>query len=200
MTTKPSITDRMNAANLLGVSLGAGTDEVKQAWRKAAFEKHPDRGGCADAFSALSDAYRVLLETAPKSATPQPIKAKRPTTRMPSRPVVQKRTETTTATSKAQCMEILRALSVQGQVAVESRRSGRNVSYFFEEPIQQGMNHVSVDTGDFVRRAKPKPVHVAFEASHGDQTIVELSDDKLAENFPGARRVRLHFATDAEAR
>lgn len=196
MTTKPSMTDRMNSAQLLGVSLGAGRDEIKQAWKRAAFEMHPDRGGNADEFAELSEAYQVLLATAPKSAAPQKTSV---SARQPSRPAVKKRTESIRSDSKARCMEILRALAVQGQVATETRRTGRYVSYFFEEPMQPGKNHVSVDTGEFVRRAKPMPVHVELDSNDTGESTVELTDEKLAEMFPGARRVRLHFAKDAQS-
>ena len=196
MMTKPSMTDRLHAAQVLGVSFGAGRDEIRQAWKKSAFELHPDRGGSADDFAKLSEAYAVLLATAP---APQPRVDPTFRHRAPTRPSVQKRTEPIRSEAKSRCMEILRALAVQGQVAVETRRTGRCVSYFFEEPLQDGKNHVSVDTGDLVRRDQPKPVHVELDAGQCADGTIELSREKLAEMFPGARRVRLHFAKPAQA-
>jgi len=45
---------------VLGVEPGAGRDEVKAAYREKARELHPDRGGDADAFSRVNEAYRRL--------------------------------------------------------------------------------------------------------------------------------------------
>lgn len=199
MMAKPTMRDRILASETLGVTIGAGKDEIRKAWKDAAFETHPDRGGCADAFATLSEAYRILMQTAPKGPTakrretPEPASAKRP-----ARPSIKKRKEPIGSDAKARCMEILKALAVQGQVAVETRRTGRYVSYFFEDPAQAGPNHVSVDTGDLVRRDAPKPVHVEVDAAEGGCSTIELTEEKRREIFPGARRVRLHFAQPKE--
>lgn len=50
----------MNPWETLGVSKGASQDEIKRAWRKKAFQFHPDRGGDAEAFKQALFAYEVL--------------------------------------------------------------------------------------------------------------------------------------------
>lgn len=47
---------------VLGVSKGASADEIKKAFRKAAVEHHPDRGGDETKFKELNEAYEVLKD------------------------------------------------------------------------------------------------------------------------------------------
>jgi DnaJ family protein A protein 2 len=47
---------------LLGVEKAASQDEVKKAFRKAALQHHPDRGGNADKFKEVNKAYEVLSD------------------------------------------------------------------------------------------------------------------------------------------
>ena len=47
---------------LLGVERGAGEDEIKKAFRKKAHAIHPDKGGDAEAFKKLNEAYQVLSD------------------------------------------------------------------------------------------------------------------------------------------
>jgi len=48
---------------VLGVSKGASADEIKKAFRKAAVEHHPDRGGDEAKFKEINEAYEVLKDT-----------------------------------------------------------------------------------------------------------------------------------------
>jgi molecular chaperone DnaJ len=48
---------------VLGVSKSASADEVKKAFRKAAIEHHPDRGGNEEKFKEINEAYEVLKDT-----------------------------------------------------------------------------------------------------------------------------------------
>ncbi|HSX24090.1 MAG TPA: molecular chaperone DnaJ [Candidatus Saccharimonadales bacterium] len=47
---------------VLGVSKGASADEIKKAYRKAAVEHHPDKGGDETKFKEISEAYEVLKD------------------------------------------------------------------------------------------------------------------------------------------
>lgn len=46
--------------DVLGVGKSASPDEVKKAFRKAAIEHHPDRGGDEEKFKEVNEAYEVL--------------------------------------------------------------------------------------------------------------------------------------------
>jgi len=46
--------------NILGVGKTASAEEIKTAFRKKAHEHHPDKGGNAEKFKELNEAYQVL--------------------------------------------------------------------------------------------------------------------------------------------
>ena len=46
--------------NILGVDKNANPEEIKSAFRKKAHEHHPDKGGNAEKFKELNEAYQVL--------------------------------------------------------------------------------------------------------------------------------------------
>lgn len=47
---------------VLGVGKGASADEIKKAFRKAAIEHHPDKGGDEAKFKEVNEAYEVLKD------------------------------------------------------------------------------------------------------------------------------------------
>ena len=47
---------------ILGVSKNASPDEIKKAFRRAAIEHHPDRGGDEANFKKINEAYEVLKD------------------------------------------------------------------------------------------------------------------------------------------
>lgn len=49
-----------NPYETLGVGRDAGKDEIHKAFRQRAKEEHPDAGGSAERFGALTKAYRIL--------------------------------------------------------------------------------------------------------------------------------------------
>ncbi|HWT56037.1 MAG TPA: molecular chaperone DnaJ [Candidatus Microsaccharimonas sp.] len=48
--------------DVLGVKKDASADEIKKAFRRAAIEHHPDRGGDETKFKELNEAYEVLKD------------------------------------------------------------------------------------------------------------------------------------------
>lgn len=47
---------------ILGVGKSASQDEIKRAFRKKAHELHPDKGGDAEQFKKVNEAYQVLSD------------------------------------------------------------------------------------------------------------------------------------------
>lgn len=47
---------------LLGVDKSASADEIKRAFRKKAHAHHPDKGGDAEAFKKVNEAYQTLSD------------------------------------------------------------------------------------------------------------------------------------------
>lgn len=52
----------MTHYQVLGVDENATADEIKQAYRKLAMQHHPDRGGDAEQFQKIQQAYSVLSD------------------------------------------------------------------------------------------------------------------------------------------
>ncbi|MBS3151046.1 molecular chaperone DnaJ [Candidatus Woesearchaeota archaeon] len=52
---------------ILGVSKNSGRDEIKRAYKKLALQYHPDKGGDAEKFKEISEAYAVLSDDNKKS-------------------------------------------------------------------------------------------------------------------------------------
>jgi hypothetical protein len=44
----------------LGLERGATVEDVKRAYKRLAMQYHPDKGGCAEKFKAVTSAYEVL--------------------------------------------------------------------------------------------------------------------------------------------
>ncbi|MCX6760491.1 MAG: molecular chaperone DnaJ [Candidatus Nealsonbacteria bacterium] len=52
---------------ILGVSRGASSDEIKQAYRSLAHKHHPDKGGDEKKFKEINEAYQILSDKDKKS-------------------------------------------------------------------------------------------------------------------------------------
>lgn len=53
----------INYYTILGVDFESTEKEIKKKYYKLSFEKHPDKGGNAEEFALINEAYTVLTET-----------------------------------------------------------------------------------------------------------------------------------------
>ncbi|MBU6447221.1 molecular chaperone DnaJ [Patescibacteria group bacterium] len=56
-----------NYYEILGLQKSASADDIRRAYRKLAGEHHPDRGGSADRFKEINEAYQVLSDATKRS-------------------------------------------------------------------------------------------------------------------------------------
>jgi len=56
------MTSKRDYYEVLGIGKSASADEIKKAFRRAAVEHHPDRGGDETKFKELNEAYEVLKD------------------------------------------------------------------------------------------------------------------------------------------
>lgn len=64
----------MDYYNILGVPRNATSEDIKKAYKKQVMKHHPDRGGDAEKFRRVSEAYEILSNSDKRSAydNPQP--------------------------------------------------------------------------------------------------------------------------------
>ncbi len=246
---------RAYAQDILGLTGHPDQDEIRAAYKKLAFEKHPDRGeGTADDFSRIGAAYSLLkddkgytaadaLQTAPTDtgATTIRPKASRPSRvnvseivdgDAPKAEHVSPRRLRTALTSRIckineneaqECRtllddipfmaepdpdeqslraSILDVIKTTGAPHVPHtnhlpyaiRQSGRRISYMVSAQIEKGVNRVAVPTGAFTDNRKVLPIIVRFKAPEEGIGTHNVSAATLADSFPGAKSVRIHFA------
>lgn len=61
-----------NPWDILGITPSASQEEIQQAYRRLAFEYHPDRGGDSKMFNTLTEAYQQLKNRKPVPILTQP--------------------------------------------------------------------------------------------------------------------------------
>lgn len=194
-----NVRGRSEALRILGLLPRASAEDVRSAFRRLAFETHPDRhAGHEDEFSKIREAYELLKngDTA--------------TSASPARPSLETRVSDVPEAMQEAC----RAMLEEGAPALESpepgdgpreerdhvpraiRRQGRQVSYLVPTPLAKGTNRVAVPVGDLLdpRRVTSKLVRVT-SARRGPGRV-EVPDDIREALFPGARNVSIEFGDE----
>lgn len=219
---RPAVSTRKHnqALDLLGLNSFANHSDIRAAWRRMAFETHPDRpGGSVEAFRRVNEAYEILSSsndtkrwTPPPQPDPKPQTTPEPEPDRPNRPRVRtsivELTESIADLCRAELndheaaaygsMESSTCEDTVGHVPVSVRRKGRNVSYIVRTPLQRGTNCVAVPAGELESRKKGvRPETVNLNVQNGGRASIEVPEHIRSSKFPGANRVRIHFGMDS---
>lgn len=197
---------RREALSKLGLPRDADIDDVKAAWRRVAFETHPDRNdGSTSAFVAAKAAYDLLRAppAAPANAPERPKKPARPTPRRPHRPSGRPRAEARdqaiTEEMRAECELTLIFEAPPSDVPCTDHipsavyLKGRSLTYLVESTLRAGKNRVAVPTAFLEDTRKINPKIVSFNVSDEGPSEIEVPAKLREKLFPGARSVHLRF-------
>ncbi len=193
MTPIERVSIKGRALSTLGLGGHATMTDIRTAYRRLAFEYHPDRNdGATDAFSTISEAYQYLSDNADAlGITPLPAKPRRV-----SRPVVQATETFFTEDTLAECQASLVGDDAAAQhVSTQMYRKGRNLTYFVPTAMARGENHVALPTGELIdgRRAHPRVISV--DPRDTAAGLYDVPAHICAQHFPGARSVQIRFAS-----
>jgi hypothetical protein len=193
------INGRAEALKTLGLLGWASADDIRAAFRRRAFETHPDRhAGKEEEFARVCAAYEVLRDRRATSVM------------APVRPRTEVRVSSLPDEVMRRCREMLdedmAPATATAPVAVGDmgdcrdhvptavRRQGRRVAYLVTTPLAKGANRVAVPVGEFEdpRRITSKLVRV--NSARRGPGRVDVPDEVREELFPGTRSVSIHFA------
>ncbi|WP_413717843.1 J domain-containing protein [Silicimonas sp. MF1-12-2] len=189
MTPIERVSVRSKALATLGLQGNPTKSEVRNVFRRLAFEKHPDKcKGADDEFARISEAYQMLFESA-EDDTPKP----------PSASVSRPSVRPVEAVFDEQTIALCRALfegtheEASHHVATRLYRKGRMLTYFVPTSVLEGQNKVALPTGDLIdsRRVQTRLVDVHSADLAGN--IFDVPAKICAEVFPGARSVQIRF-------
>ncbi len=206
-----------DAQEILGVATHATEVELRSAWKKLAFEMHPDRGsGTSHELANINAAYNLLKNRSrqaipePGSAFPGPASrepansnpAKKPASnnttrnRVHPRRVASARTTGLTASVAAECRRILDdgGNSQADHLPDAIRRSGREIEYLVKTQLAKGVNRIALPVCDYRGTRQSTIRRITFSASDSGSGTFTIPDHLRRDLFPGARTVRIHFA------
>ncbi len=190
--------DRVDALRELGLPLLASQTDIRAAWKRRAFETHPDREtGSEDDFARVRAAYDLL-----RRETSRPVSQVR-------RPSVEARIREISEDWKRACRTALEtgeaptvlwtswlaALAHREALHVPSatRRRGRHVAYLVPTKLGKGTNRVAVPVGELEDPLRMKVKVLQFTSDRTGGGRIDVPEEVVAALFPGARSVELHF-------
>ncbi|MDD9922067.1 MAG: J domain-containing protein [Boseongicola sp.] len=206
------------ARDLLGVGQNVTERELKTAWKKLAFEMHPDRGlGTDDQLANINAAYSLLREgcandaskvaqanqspvnksryrantSRPVESEPAPVRPVRP------RPAATTRSTVFSPELRAECKSLISDEEPgHGHIVRSVERMGRRLTYRVRSELAEGENCVAVPTGELVDPRHMKPTTVRFVSDEGGSGRLELPDHLREASFPGATQVVILFGEE----
>jgi len=195
------------ALDALGLSEDASPTDIQKAWRKIAFECHPDRNPEAlDTFVAAKEAYDFLTN----ALSPQELGKRQPKPEEKVEPKkhfsrLHMRVERLTDNVLGECKEALeKAMAKQlpgdgptkAHLATEVHRKGRKLVFVVRDSLYEGINRVAVPTGLLQDNRRAMPKVLLFRSKKTVEREIELPEALREEVFPGARSVRIMFGQD----
>lgn len=196
------ISQRAAAFTILGVEASATREDIRRAYRKLAFEKHPDRNpNTENEFARISAAYQFINENADElgiRSVPEPEVASR-TAKVVSRPRPRVQSAETRFDEKSlqECNELLDTEAEEESTlhtAVSVYRTGRKLTYLVPSSLKPGINEVAVPTGMLVDSRHVMPKIIAFDALEARNGLFEMDEAQCRAHFPGARCIQVRFA------
>lgn len=215
------------AYDVLGVPVGADADAIRAAWRRATFEKHPDRnGGDQSRFIQAKSAYDFLCQDDSAAFSQHEVAAR--AERMPrrmarperARPKVEARVHPLEPTVVSACAALFepqgeivpaahmrlqpdaplgRDAEVTDHVVRAVQRQGRALTYLVSGPLAHGTNRVALPTALLESTRSLRPEVLAISTTSAGKGTVTVPDAVRSRLFPGARTVRIRFGTAVEA-
>lgn len=217
---------RAQALQSLGVSPGADAQEIRTAWKRAAFTSHPDKAdGDLSAFITAKRAYEflngsgdgdsfVIDEPAPEP-TAEPEEPQRP------RPKATGRVVAFSDELRASCDALLAetlgpgldhpaVVSLDGllaqlpgapitdHVAKSVLKKGRELTYLIDSDLVRGINRVALPMALLENPKRPKLHVITFLFDDNGAFEMDLPKETLCDIGRGERRVVLRFAKQAE--
>ncbi len=195
------------AQEMLGVAAHATEVELRKAWKKLAFEMHPDRGtGTSHELANINTAYN-LLKMRSRQLYPNAAPANSPTDKGPAsprvvptqvrqRPAVSTRVTPLTELVTARCRKILNdgGETQADHVPKAMRRSGREIEYLVPSRLAKGVNRIALPVCDYSGKNRANTRKITFSASDSGSGTFTIPEHLRRDIFPGARDVRIHFA------
>lgn len=193
MTPIERVTAKSNAYATLGLTAACSKSELRSAYRKLAFEMHPDHGkGTADDFREIAEAYKFLNDI---MAGAEPIMP-RPAANSVSRPTLKPTEIEFDEAALRRCRDCLvedSGEAAEKHIPASVIRNGRALTYIVHSRPARGRNRVALPVAGLTEsQAATVVLTVAgYQVMGGDFVV---SDHLCKGLFPGARSVTIRFA------